>query len=68
MIDVANHLVKLVVQLAYLDVAHVLGAVTTIETNLRGKHRQRLVGTNAAVLDNARLRVEARGNIGGNDK
>ena len=68
MIDIANHLVKLVVQLAYLDVAHVLGAVTTIETNLRSKHRQRLVGTNAAVLHNARLRVETRGNIGGNDK
>ena len=68
MVDIADHFVQLVVQLAYLDIARILGAISAIKADLRGEHGQRLVGADAAILNNAGLRVEARGNIGRNNK
>ena len=67
MVDVVDHLVELVVQLAADELSHVLGGIGAVQADLRGDHGRRLVGAHAAVLDDAGLGVQAGGDVDGDD-
>ena len=67
MVDIIDDLVKTVVKIAADQIASILRAISAIQTNLGRNHRHRMLGTNAVVINNARLGIQARGNIDGNN-
>ena len=67
MVDIIDDLVKTVVKIAADQIASILRAISAIQTNLGRNHRHRMLGTNAVVINNARLGIQARGDINGYD-
>ncbi len=65
MVDIIDDLVKTVVKIAADQIASILRTISAIQTNLGRNHRHRMLGTNAVVINNARLGIQARGNING---
>ena len=67
MVDIIDDLVKTVVKIAADQIASILRTISAIQTNLGRNHRHRALGTNAVVINNARLGIQARGDINGYD-
>ena len=66
-VNIIDDFVKTVVKIAADQIASILRAISAIQTNLGRNHRHRALGTNAVVINNSRLGIQARGDINGYD-
>ena len=67
MVHIIDNLVKTIVKITADQITSVLRTIGAIQTDLGGNHRYRTLGTNAVVINHARLGIQARGDIDGHD-